>query len=826
MSLPSKSVTLTAGRHLADIRCYRRGLGGDILHAPLDLDQGFLESSVQQGFKPKDVGWSALGLKCEWDEDSSLCSVTWSATSWSLFYQDKQENLREILFQNDGVKPVPTPFRLPGVKAGTNIAAATGLGGGRPSLLFFQGKDGLIRYCAVDDKRQSAGTSVVVANIKGAPLTSIGACVDNDAIRVYFQDTQYSIQEASMNTKGEWTLAKEPLSKGNSACSLNIISGSSGTDSRSDIRVYAQDLEGTVTEFKRTSRRWESAELRTSIKPLKTANIVAVFAVSQTYRAGVLWIGEDNRLYIVDYRSDARRKQPQALVRLIPPSTEPEAQPTKGAADGHVANGSAIAAVNSNINGAVPHYRPPKVIKDIRMSIAGHVDNIKIVYDDGKDNGVSYRATSGEQSFALAEGEYITHIWYSGSGPECLRGVLFGTSNGRTSGWFGSGYGPYGVLNKEKHVLLDLRRTTVENKLNAPLTADWVEFTPTSTTAKFEDQYTDLHNSFLQFQAALAKLKTRADDLEAVGTEAAAVALAELVEDVEILGDDEGNIANAQVVVTSQRQRRHDQALANCRKSVAGAQAQLEALALELAPLAGSLDTAGAARRGEGEELFRQLVKLKQEVEARQAELNALRTSLASNEKLWIDDNDKTKQAIPGQIADLTKVMVSKGVKATAPAETTPAAILTWLGSLDTEAVRDPMANPKVGELERTQSLVQYNDSQITFLRQNQKTLAAQVDQLGKLPLDTVIDALRKLIDSLHNVQPSKNVAIKDAIALMALAQKLAALLQTIREAERSQQFAGVLTKVLESLVENTQFKWSAPDGAHLLEVSRMLCEE
>ncbi|GJE90558.1 hypothetical protein PsYK624_067010 [Phanerochaete sordida] len=824
MALPHKTVTLTAGRHLADIRCYRKAPGGDVSYAPLDLNQGFLESSLQPAFKPKDVEWSAFGIKCDWDNNSSLCSVTWGPNNWSLFYQDKQESLRELHVPNDGKKPVPTALRLPGAKIGTNIAAATGLSGGRASLLFFQGKDGLIRCCAIDDKRQSAGTSVVaVANVKGAPLTSIGACVDNDSVRVYFQDAQYSIQEASMNTEGEWTLAKEPLSKGNSACSLNIISGSSVADSHSDVRVYVQHSEGIVTEYRRTPRGWDSSELQTSIKPLKNASIVAVFAASQTYRAGVLWIGEDNRLYIIDYRSDAKRKQPQALVRLLLPGAEVEDRPEGtqrilGPAGDH---GSAGAATIDDKIVTVPHYRPPKVVKTVRMSISAHVNSIKIVYDDGTDNGIGGRVAGAEKSFELVEGEYVTHVWYSGNGPECLRGVLFGTSNGRTSGWFGSGAGPYEVLNKDKHVLLDLRRITTDNRLNASLEADWAEFTPTSNTAKFEDRYNDLHNSFLQFQAALAKLKNSANDIEAVSTEAAAVSLIELVENVEILGEGESNMANAQVVYTTQRKKRNDETLVRCRQSVKDAQAQLEALAQELAPLAGALDTAGAKRREEGEELFRNLGKLKEDIAAYQTELTTLCEGLAKKERRWTAEKGEAQQAASVQMASLKKIMVENGVALTVPAENTPAACLTWLGTLDPEAVRDPIASPRVGELERTQSRIQHIESHIGFLQQNQKTLSAQVEQLGKLPVAAVIKTLRELIDGLHNVQPGKNVAIKDAIALMTLAQKLAALLGTIHDASKSETFAKVLVEVLGPLVENTQFKWSDPNGAHLLQVSK-----
>lgn len=75
----------------------------------------------------------------------------------------------------------------------------------------------------------------------------------------------------------------------------------------------------------------------------------------------------------------------------------------------------------------------------------GRVEGFKVRYENGDETEWRGQAVGTEVTFELDTGEYITHVWYAADEGAVQR-LLFGTTNGRRSQWFGSEHGHFWLL--------------------------------------------------------------------------------------------------------------------------------------------------------------------------------------------------------------------------------------------------------------------------------------------------------------------------------------------------------------------------------------------
>ncbi|EKM50868.1 uncharacterized protein PHACADRAFT_103493 [Phanerochaete carnosa HHB-10118-sp] len=247
---------------------------------------------------------------------------------------------------------------------------------------------------------------------------------------------------------------------------------------------------------------------------------------------------------------------------------------------------------------SVPDFKtsedyPQKVIMEVGMHVTWRVDGIKIVHKNDAETAKRGTSTKGEKVFLLDEGEYITHVWYAADAGS-VQGILFGTSNGRKSVWFGYEYGLYGLLIKDSHVLTDLRGASQDSQLN-DLVPSWVRYIPGGGITAFLALYDELVARWNEFQSSIAELKKQTvsskASLDELTTYEQTIArgLAELVQDVEILRGMENEQSTAQVVVTSLREKYISNHLGACKEAARAAQTQFNNLALALAPISGQV---------------------------------------------------------------------------------------------------------------------------------------------------------------------------------------------------------------------------------------------
>ncbi|EKM50869.1 uncharacterized protein PHACADRAFT_102969 [Phanerochaete carnosa HHB-10118-sp] len=115
---------------------------------------------------------------------------------------------------------------------------------------------------------------------------------------------------------------------------------------------------------------------------------------------------------------------------------------------------------------------------------------------------------------------------------------------------------------------------------------------------------------------------------------------------------------------------------------------------------------------------------------------------------------------------------------------------------------------------------MQYHLSHVAFLQRSRRLLSARKDQAEALQLDQTIAALRSTIDGLNSLRSSHDAVANGAKELAALIATSVDLLKGLQDADKSQAFAKILVRVLQTILDNHSFDWGNMDGQKLLKVS------
>lgn len=864
MVMATKCVTLMPGASLGDVRAYMSSTKGTIFHAELGLTQDFLDSSLEPGFASRTTEWLATTEAGNFHTNSGLFSIAWNAHSWSLFYQDSAGALREYLWNNGTMER--TGFRQGGVLPGTSIAAATGLADGRSPLIFYQNTAGDICASPITKDRRNhdayAADTPDVVRRGVRHHTAIGACVDRDqkTIRLYYQDDEGALRE-SKYAANDWSETKQSISDEN----YQIVSLAAVRDGRTGVRLYAQNEQGHIVEHKLSDGIWASHEIKTKVKPMSSANMVAIAAPyqQQDSRVGLLWIGEDHRLYIADCQVDNTWHEPKALLTfhldtakygesagitpfggpptsgtasalgatLDPPSTLPNTHARNGVETSIVPLATSNGGASSTEANRAVKARPGKVIKRIIAYGKGRIEGFKVVYEDG--NASAWRGKSAEseetRSFDLEVDEYITHVWYLAD-EVTIQGLLFGTSNGRRSPWLGSNseHGHFGLLQKKGSVLVDLEGNPLEGA--GSLKAVWENFSPTGKTTEFRMRYEILYKRFVQLKLAITNLSGTSSGMQDIDTQAVAKHFRVLVQDVEILSGLEDLQARGKVFANERRKSILQEQLILCGEDLKTLLKFLNDLLAKLRPLSGELHESVETCRLDGENLSKDFRKLMDDLEKHKETLNSAVKNLKREQEVWNRLVEEARDHLTRNKHTFGEIMAAKGLQASEPEDdyNLPRwGLHPWRGKIDPKAAlaHDFTLHHTISRVQNSDSQLQLHQSQVNFLQVNQALVEDLLKRLDELEISRTMQQLRDLINSLSDHDPKQSRELMEAVELLQTLRQGMDALEKAAAAKLACDFAKPIYNTLDALLKRRSFTWGEVNSKVLLDVSKELSE-
>ncbi|GJE96131.1 hypothetical protein PsYK624_123240 [Phanerochaete sordida] len=500
--------------------------------------------------------------------------------------------------------------------------------------------------------------------------------------------------------------------------------------------------------------------------------------------------------------------------------------PTSPSPNGHATDSASAAADAATSTTAAAKYRPGKVIRRVCMHIKRGVEGLKVVYDNGQETAWRGLSTGDERTFELESDEYITHVWYAADGG-IVQGLLFGTSFGRESPWFGSQYGIFGLHKNDGSVLVDL-----EGPLNGgpdSLKPTWEAFSPMGDSIAHEAEFNTLLGEFGKFQAGVSELKGAVHGMTDLATEDTAEAFKVLVQNVEILRNQEDGIKGARVTANALRETYRTAHLSACRKSVETLLKLLEELSIKLKPMSGEFASAVEDRRQEGEALYKKLSSLLDKVKQYRQKLGTIADGLTSNQLFWFKEVEKTAATFAVDKTTFKQTMEAKGIPPLEPEDdyaTTLWGLEAWRHKVNAKVAEDPTVHYIINSTMKSNSRAQFTRSQVDFLKATASRLGSLMKKLDDLSgrITQTLETLRSLIDGLGDHQPERNSAMKGAAQLLDLVKKSIHELETVKAADDSHVFAKPTHGVLGPLLQNSSFKWGSVKGQELLDVSKTLC--
>lgn len=465
--------------------------------------------------------------------------------------------------------------------------------------------------------------------------------------------------------------------------------------------------------------------------------------------------------------------------------------------------------------------RPPRTIVQITLSVSERVNGIKLVYENGQET--AWRGTSsGEQHvFALNAGEYVTHVWYA-TDRRSIEGILFGTSSGRKSPWYGQEYGLYGLLVNDGHVLDDLHGP--EDGQLTPLMSEWVAYVPSGNIVQYQDRYATLTEEWNRFAASIAdwegQITSSRDGINDLGTEQAIEKLTELVESVEIYYQ----LETGQLEVTATRTKLRQDILKRIRKSARDVQAAFAALVAVLAPMSGGLDSISASKRSDGEALLSRLTALSGELQMYLQDLDERSGQIRDEQRHWTEEGEQARTGFLQAKRSFDKNMASKGAKAADLTDKDAPlwGLREWCSSLKIGTIETAFENHLLSRVMKAAAQVQYDVSHGAFLQGSIQACADGKKEAGTLRLNLVrtVSELQSVIARLESLQPNGTATQQDTSELAALINGTVAALDAFEHIDTSQEFAEILVSVLRELLNNDNFKWNREEGDQLLKVS------
>ncbi|KIP01264.1 hypothetical protein PHLGIDRAFT_17319 [Phlebiopsis gigantea 11061_1 CR5-6] len=297
MPLQLRTTTLTAAETSDGIRIYTKDVDGFARELCNSTTTNTLAEGVKANNKEvtsQTAGWFTGELAFPCSIDSALCSFAWASWSQSVFYQDATDVLRERRHLNSWET---TNFVQQGAMRGTNIAAVHSSGAAQ-IVLFYQDKDGYIRYRTAKNLVWNKDS---VPLVKAALGTGIGATAWNNLgeIRLYYQDEGNVVREYRGNFDGKWSLTAFNKKYTHSIGDITAVSWSSGqaTEIRrvqfaSSVwkvliwcRLYIQDETNNITELCNGGNDWYIEALQAMADTYK-ALLAQIYAQSKDIDAG------------------------------------------------------------------------------------------------------------------------------------------------------------------------------------------------------------------------------------------------------------------------------------------------------------------------------------------------------------------------------------------------------------------------------------------------------------------------------------------------------------------------------------------------------------
>ncbi|EKM50871.1 uncharacterized protein PHACADRAFT_128479 [Phanerochaete carnosa HHB-10118-sp] len=474
--------------------------------------------------------------------------------------------------------------------------------------------------------------------------------------------------------------------------------------------------------------------------------------------------------------------------------------------------------------------RPSKVIKKVYVRIERHVYDVKIAYDGGSETSWRSSNTGQQLEFELAEGEYITHVWYAADN-DSIQGVLFGTSTGRKSGWLGFEYGLYGLLVKDGCILGSLSGIIQDGRLST-LTPEWLPYRLGGEIRWYQTRHATLEAEWTEYRSAVAELEQQISggriSWDQLGTYTIAVtdALAELVQDVEILRGMEQESSTALVKVTALREEYLTSHLRVCRQASEAIRTQLSLLANVLGPLSGQLGPSVESIRERGAKLLSLLVKLREDVQVYIQSLGQVVVNLGNELDIWKLQADSARLAFAEDKEKFNKVMAPKGITVTETndQEASLWGLQDWYHRIPPELIENTAESHILVEVTKSDARMQYAISQITFLQRNKKQLSAHKSQVETLQrqIDVTVSSLRDVIRTVQSLHPDGGAISQGGSNLAALVKSLVALVEQLLVATRSREFGTILVSILQSILSDTGFEFRE-DGRLLLRASKAI---
>lgn len=467
--------------------------------------------------------------------------------------------------------------------------------------------------------------------------------------------------------------------------------------------------------------------------------------------------------------------------------------------------------------------RPGKVIKRVSMCINGRIEGFRVVYEDGQASEWHGKSTEKETSFDLEADEYITHIWYAAD-EGTVQGLLFGTTNGRRSQWFGFEHGHFGLLHKRGSVLVDLGGSP----LGGPkaLKAQWETFLPPGETTKFKTRYDILHKRFLELRHAVGQLSDTSDGMKSIDTQESAKRFEILVQDVELLHDQEATRAKARVTANARRQSLLEDQLVLCGEDLKTVLKLLGDLLAKLRPFSGEFDTAVQTCQLDGEKLYKDFAELLDDVEKYRQKLKSVSDGLALDEKFWAGQVAQSTDDLTKDSQTLTEIMTAKGLKTPEledDYESQQWGLHAWRAKIDEKATHDFTLHHAIASTQKSDSRLQFRRSQVAFLQISRDLLADLIKVLDALEIRATMQKLRDLIDGLHQHHPNQNTALKEAADLLQILKQAIAALEKAAAAKVASEFAKPVHGALDALLKNKSFVWGPVNSKVLLDVSKDL---
>ncbi|GJE90527.1 hypothetical protein PsYK624_066670 [Phanerochaete sordida] len=585
MSLPTKSVTLAAASYPGGIRCYTKLIGGEVREASLELSDEALGKAMRDGnsnIVAATTGWTSSTLPFKVHPQSSLCTIAWDAHSQSVFYQDEAGKLCEQRLTEGKHWKLSKTFNAPKVTLGTNIASVASPRD-RKAMLIYQHENGSIYYHTVSNDRWDVAKELLHTKVNGR--TGIGATSwdDLEDIRVYVQSKKHNIRQYRKVSDGDWQVTEGVVTSTHDINDITAVGW--GPKDKREVRLYVQDEPGNIIEYKSEDNNkkvpfargdFQQAAVRNSdiIGFVRNVNAAPGFCVN------LMWVDTNQAVQQCIY--NGKDWLPPAKIAYVDPLNMPGLWDKGPQFDDH------------DIATAVKNAASRKYVSEIRIRADnGGIYALALAYTDGDVTETHGRAGKEQPTvFALSRGEDITTVWYR-TDQKGLAGLQFGTSQGRTTQWFGSGLGAFGRLDSGGHALIGFAGAVDEDYSNkiVGIRPIWSHVQPRRAHEDVAGKVASVEDVLSRVPAESAQIQQRAAGVQAAqsalepATKDAMAALADLTESVEMLHGFEHAKTGAQVRATERRNRFVDEQLAVCDEDAKAVAARFKAVAERVAGL-------------------------------------------------------------------------------------------------------------------------------------------------------------------------------------------------------------------------------------------------